>query len=163
MSGHIHVTKNSNQDTEPHQHPRSSFWPPPLPKDTKVFANFLSSSRSKAGSKGLKLKTETFVRGKQQWLLFSCSVVSESLRPHGLQHARLPRPSPTPQSLLKLMSIEAVMPSNHLVLCHTLLLPPSVFPSIRVFSNESVLDIKWPKYWSFSFSVSPSSEYSELI
>ena len=98
MSEHIHVTKNSNQDTEPHQHPRSSFWPPPLPKDTNVFAKFLSSSRSKAGSKGLKLKTETFIRGKQQWLLFSCSVVSESLRPHGLQHARLPSPSPSPRA-----------------------------------------------------------------
>ena len=67
------------------------------------------------------------------------------------------------QSLLKLMSLEAVMPSNHLILCHPLLLPPSVFPSIRVFSNESVLRIRWPKYWSFSFSISPSKEYSRLI
>ena len=67
------------------------------------------------------------------------------------------------QSLLKLMSIESVMPSNHLILCHPLLLPPSVFPSIRVFSNESVLCIRWPKYWSFSFSISPSNEYSGLI
>ena len=66
-------------------------------------------------------------------------------------------------SLLKLMSIESVMPSNHLILCLTLLLLPSVFPSIRVFSNESVLAIRWPKYWSFSFSISPSNEYSELI
>ena len=67
------------------------------------------------------------------------------------------------QSLLKLMSIESVMPSNHLILCYPLLLPPSIFPSIRVFSNESVLHIKWPKYWSFSFSISPSNEYSGLI
>ena len=67
------------------------------------------------------------------------------------------------QSLLKLMSIESVMPSNHLILCCTLLLLPSVFPSIRVFSNESVLHIRWPKYWNFSFSISPSNEYSELI
>ena len=67
------------------------------------------------------------------------------------------------QSLLKFMSIESVMPSNHLILCRPLLLRPSVFPSIRVFSNESVLGIRWPKYWSFSFSVSPSSEYSGLI
>ena len=59
--------------------------------------------------------------------------------------------------------IESVMPSTHLILCHPLLLPPSIFPSIRVFSNESVLHIRWPKYWSFSFSVSPSSEYSGLI
>ena len=70
----------------------------------------------------------------------------------------------TSQSLLRLMSIESVMPSNHLIiLCRPLLLPPSIFPSIRVFSNESVLHIRWPKYWSFSFSVSPSNEYSGLI
>ena len=67
------------------------------------------------------------------------------------------------QSLLKLMSIESVMPSNHLILCYPLLLPPSIFPSIRVFSNESVLHIRWPKYWGFSFSISPSNEYSGLI
>ena len=66
------------------------------------------------------------------------------------------------QSLLKLTSMESVMPSNHLILCHPLL-PPSIFPSIRIFSNESVLHIRWPKYWSFSFSISPSNEYSELI
>ena len=66
-------------------------------------------------------------------------------------------------SLLKLMSIESVMPCNHLVLCCPLLLLPSIFPSIRVFSNESVLRIRWPKYWSFSFSTSPSNEYSGLI
>ena len=66
-------------------------------------------------------------------------------------------------SLLKLMSIKSVMPSNHLILCHILLLLPSIFPSIRVFSNESVLRIRWPKYWTFSFSISPSNEYSGLI
>ena len=66
-------------------------------------------------------------------------------------------------SLLKLMSIESVMPSNHLILCHPLLILPSVFPSIRVFSNESVLCIRWPKYWSFSLSISPSNQYSGLI
>ena len=66
-------------------------------------------------------------------------------------------------SLLKLISIELVMPSNHLILCCPLLLPPSIFPSIRVFSNESVLRIRWPNYWSFSFSISPSNEYSGLI
>ena len=65
--------------------------------------------------------------------------------------------------LLKFMSIESVMPSNHLILCCPLLLMPSIFPSIRVFSNESVLHIRWPKYWSFSFSISPSNEYSGLI
>ena len=67
------------------------------------------------------------------------------------------------QSLLKLMSIESVMPSNHLILCLPLLLMPSIFPSIWVFSNESVLRIRWPNYWSFSFSISPSNEYSGLI
>ena len=67
------------------------------------------------------------------------------------------------QSLLKLMSIELVMPSNHLILCCPLLIPPSNFPSIRIFSNESVLHIRWPKYWSFSLNISPSSEYSGLI
>ena len=67
------------------------------------------------------------------------------------------------QTLLKLMSIESVMPSNHLILCHPLLLPPSIFPNIRVFSNESALHIRWPKYWSFSFNISPSNEYSGLI
>ena len=66
-------------------------------------------------------------------------------------------------SLLKLMSIESVMPSKYLILCHPLLLPPSIFPSIRVFSNESALYIRWPKYWSFSFSISPSNEYTGLI
>ena len=67
------------------------------------------------------------------------------------------------QSLLKLMSVKLVMPSNHLILCRTLLYLPSVFPSIRVFSDESVLHIRWPKYWTFSFSISPSNEYSGLI
>ena len=67
------------------------------------------------------------------------------------------------RNLLKLMFIESVMPSNHLFLCHPLLLLPSTFPSIRVFSNESVLCIRWPKYWNFSYSISPSNEYSGLI
>ena len=67
------------------------------------------------------------------------------------------------QSLFKLLSIESVMPSNQLILCHPPLLPPSTFPSIRVFSNESALCIRWPKYWSFTFSISPSNEYSGLI
>ena len=74
-----------------------------------------------------------------------------------------PCPSPTPQSLLKLMSIELMMPSNHLILCRPLLLLPSIFPSIRVFSNESALYIRWPRYWSFSYSIRPPNEYSGLI
>ena len=88
---------------------------------------------------------------------FSHSVVSNSLRPHEPQHARPPCPSPTPRVYPNL-SIESVMPSNHLILCHPLLLLPSIFPSIRVFSNESALLIRWPKYWSFSFKISPSNE-----
>ena len=89
-------------------------------------------------------------------------VLSDSLRPHGLQHARLPCPSQSP-GVCSNLSIELVIPSNHLILCSSLLLLPSVFPSIRVFSIELALRIRWPKYWSFSFSVSPSSEYSGLI
>ena len=80
-----------------------------------------------------------------------------SLQPHDLQDAR-----PLVHHQLKLMPIESVMPSNHLILCRPLL-PPSIFPSIRVFSNESVLRIRWPKYWSFSFSISPSNGYSRPI
>ena len=88
--------------------------------------------------------------------------MSNSLRPQGLQNNRLPCLSHS-QSFLKLMSIKLVMPSNHLILCHPLLLLPSIFPSTRVFSSESVLHIRWPKYWSFSFSISPSNKYSGLI
>ena len=80
-------------------------------------------------------------------------------RPHALQHARLPIFG----SLLKLMSIELVMPSSHLILCHLLLLQPPIPPSIRVFSNESTLHIRWPKYWSFSFNISPSNEHPGVI
>ena len=87
--------------------------------------------------------------------------MSDSLQPRGWQHQDSLSISNS-QSLLKLMSIESVMPSNHLILCHPLLLP-SIFPSIRVFSNESVLSIRWPKCWSFSFSISPSKKYSGLI
>ena len=100
------------------------------------------------------------------WAPFSsvhCSVVSNYLRPHGLQHGRPPCPFTNSWSLLKLMSIESVLPSNHLIPCHPLLLPPSIFPSIRVFSNESLLHIRWPKYWSLSFTISPSNDYSGLI
>ena len=95
-------------------------------------------------------------------LLFECSVMSDSLRPYGLQ---------TPgflsltifQSLLKLMSIELVKPYNHLSPCFHLLLLSSIFPIVKVFSNESALHIRWPKYWSFIFSISPSNEYLGLI
>ena len=103
----------------------------------------------------------------QRMLLFSRSVVSDPLRPRGLQHARLPCLSPSlgaySNSKKKANTIESVIPSNHLILCRPLLLPPLIFPSIRVFPSESVLCIRWPKYWSFSFSISPSNEHSGLI
>ena len=95
-------------------------------------------------------------------LLFSRSVVSNSLQSHGLKH-QASLSFTVSQSLLKLMSIESVMPSNHIILCHHLLLLPSIVPSNRIFSNESALRIRWPKYWSFSFSINPSKEYSGLI
>ena len=94
---------------------------------------------------------------------FSSSVMSNSLQPHGLQYNRLPCAITNSWSLLKLMPIDLVMPSNHVIPCHPFLLPPSIFPSIRVFSYESVLSIRWPKYWNFSFSIIPSNEYSGLI
>ena len=97
------------------------------------------------------------------FLLFSYLVMSNSLQLHGLWHVRLVCPSPISLSLLKLMSTESVMPFNYLILCRPLLLLPSFFSSIRVFSNESPLCIRSPKYWSFSFSISPSNEYSGLI
>ena len=94
---------------------------------------------------------------------FSHSVMSNSLRVHGPQHAMLPCPSPSSQTLLKFMSIELMMPSNHLILSHPLFLLPSIFPSIKVFSSESVLHIRWPEYWSFSFSISLYNACSVLI
>ena len=94
---------------------------------------------------------------------FSRSVVSSSLQSHGLQHARPPCPSPTPGVYSNSCPLELVMPSNHLILCCPLFLTPSVFPSIRVFSNDSGLCIRWPKYWNFGFSISPSNEDSGLI
>ena len=94
---------------------------------------------------------------------FSFSVMSDSFQPCGLQHTRFPCPSLTPGACSNSCSIESVMLSNCLVLCYPLLLLPSVFPSIRVFSDESVLSVRWPKYWSFNFSISPSNEYSGLI
>ena len=92
---------------------------------------------------------------------FSCSVMCNSLWPHGLQHARLPCPPPTPGACSD--SCPMSQWCNPTTLCHSLLLLPSIFPSIRVFSNESVIHIRWPKYWSFRFSISPSNKYSGLI
>ena len=93
---------------------------------------------------------------------FSHSVMSNSLRPHESQYARPPCPSPTPR-VHSNTSIESVMPSSHLILCHPLLLLPPIPPSIRVFSNGSTLCMRWPKYWSFSFSIIPSEEIPGLI
>ena len=88
--------------------------------------------------------------------------MSNSLWPHGLQHTRLPCPSPTPRDYSDSFA-ESMMPSNLLILCCPLLLPPSIFPSNRAFSSDSVLCIRWPKYWSFRFNISPSNEYPGLI
>ena len=89
--------------------------------------------------------------------------MSDSLWPRGLQHARLPCSSPSPRACSNSYPASQWWPSNHLILCHLLLLLPSIFSSIRDFSSDSVLCIRWPKYWSFSFSISPSNEYSRLI
>ena len=89
---------------------------------------------------------------------FSHSIVSDSLWPHGLQHARLPCPLPTPGACSNFMSIESVIPSDHLILCHHLLLLPSIFPSIKVFSNKSALCIRWPKYYSFRWGKNGNSD-----
>ena len=96
---------------------------------------------------------------------FSHSVMSNSLQPHGLQHTSFPCFTVHHQLLehIQLMSIKSVMPSIHLILCCPFLLPTSIIPSIRVFSNEAAHCIRWPKYWSFNFSISPSNEYSGLI
>ena len=102
--------------------------------------------------------------GLSNWVVqFSRSVVFDSLQPHGIAACQASLSITNSWNLLKLRSIESVMPSNHLILCRPLLLLPSIFPSFRAFSNKSVLHIRWPKYWSFSFSISPSSEHPGLI
>ena len=110
-------------------------------------------------------RSQTFiwsVQNRHISVQFSHSVVSNCLQPHGLQQARLPCPSPTPGACSNSCPSSQWCHST-LSSCWPLLLPPSIFPSIRVFSNVSVLCIRWPKYWSFSFSISPSSDYSGLI
>ena len=100
---------------------------------------------------------------RQSSVQFSLSVVSDSLRPHGLQHARLPCPSPTPRAYSNSCPSSLWCHPTISSVIHLLLLPPSIFPSIRVFSNVLVLHIRWAKYWSFSFSISPSNEHPGLI
>ena len=118
-------------------------------------------STTSSSESGNKVKYYCLVESIKTSLLFSPLVVSDPLQPHALQHATMS--FTISLSLLKLMSIKSVMPSSHLILCHPLLLPPSTLPSIRVFSNESTLHIRWPKYWSFSFNISPSNEHPVLI
>ena len=125
-------------------------------KDIYGTSRWLGLQTSIAGGVGLIPGWGTKSLHAALLLSFSRSVMSNSLWHHRLQHTRLP------WSLHRLMSIESVMPSKHLILCRPLLLLPSIFPSIRVFSNESALRIRWPKYWNFSFSISPSNEYSGL-
>ena len=139
-------------------------------KDRERSLGCFSPWGNRAGQ-DLRLKRFSIYKGKKgsscqtgmlafRSVQFSHSVMPNSLQPHGLQQARLPCPSPAPGAYSNSCPS---MPSNHLILCRPILLPPSIFPSIRVFSNESVLCIRWPKYWSFSFSISPSNEYSGLI
>ena len=110
----------------------------------------------------LRLPVSYLVWSQFSSVQFSCSVVSDSLWPPWTAARQASLSITNSWSLLKLMSIDVVMPSNNLILYHPFLLLPSIFPSIRVITNESVLSIKWPKYWSFSFSICPSSEYSGL-
>ena len=109
-----------------------------------------------------KASRRTLLFENVQFIQFSASVVSDSATPRTAAH-QASLSITNSQSLLKLMSISSVMPSNHLILCRPLLLPPSIFPSIRVFSNEPVLRIRWPKCWSFSVNISPSNEHPGLI
>ena len=119
---------------------------------------------SKTRCPDTRMKSQAIYFSPIRSIQFGRSVVSDSLRPHELQHTRLPCTSPTSRVYSNSWSIELVMPSNHLILSRPLLLLPSIFPSIRVFSDESVLRITWPnKYWSFSFSISASNEYPGLI
>ena len=126
----------------------------PLKKDMATYSSILAWSVpwiEKPG--GLQSRSDQI----------SHSVVSDSLQPHELQHTRPPCPSPTPRVHPDSLSIESVMPSSHLILCRPLLLLPPIPPSIRVFSDESALHMRWPKYWSFSFSIIPSKEIPGLI
>ena len=135
------------------------------PQSSPAWRPFLMRRLFTSCGQSIGCKEFSTMPGKKKGLLsvqFSRSIVSDSLQPHGQQHTGFPVHHQLLE-FLKLRSIESVRPSNHLILCCPLLLLPSTFPSIRVFSKESVLRIRWPKYWSFSFSISPSNEYSGLI
>ena len=137
-----------------------------------MLENYRGGKRARLYLSIIRLPPQIYVLG--EWFCYACSfcsvqfsqfslsVVSDSLQPHESQHARPPCPSPTP-GVYSLMSIELVMPSSHLIFCCLLLLLTPIPPSIRVFSNESTLRMRWPKYWSFSFSISPSNEHPGLI
>ena len=134
-----------------------------ISKDLKLVS--LKSQRRRKREYGIKN-----IQWNKDWKLFQIGsvqssplVVSDSLWPHELQKARPPCPSSNPRVLHKLMSTESVTPSSHLIFCHPLLLLHSIFPSIRVFSKESTLHMRWPKYWSFSSNISPSNEHPGLI
>ena len=150
---------------------------PPTPPRVRVFSNEsalhitwpkyqsfnISPSSEYSGLISFRIDWFDLLTVSVSSVQFSRSAVSVSLLPHESQHARPACPPPTPRVVLKLISIESVMPSNHLSLCRPLLLLPPIPPSIRVFSNESTLCMRWPKYWSFSFSISPSNEHPGLI
>ena len=133
------------------------------------FMNKIIKVPQRTGKKKKK-DNSTFPVSQKPWF-WNCHLISSVQSLSGVQLLETPQTAArqaslsitNSQSLLKLMSIELVMPSNHLILCRPLLFLPPIPPSIRVFSNESVLHIRWPKYWSFSFSISPSNEFSGLI
>ena len=137
-------------------------WPPSNAVSLR-WTNLWFKSQITLDIDGSKMRPVT--NGPFSSVQFSRSVVSDSLQPHELRPPALQASLSITNSRSppKPMSIESVMPSNHLILCRPLLLLPSIFPSIRVFSNESALCIRWPKYWSFSFNISPSNEHPGLI
>ena len=128
-----------------------------------IYQTFALPSSCELSSSPLKLQTSTHFFLAQFSSVQSLSFVQLFVTPHGLAACQTSLSITSSQSLLKLMSIESVMPSNHLILCRPLLFLPSIFPSTRVFSKKSVFHIRWSKYWSFSFSISPSNKYSRLI
>ena len=143
-------------------HPHTPF----TDKCRKAQRSFLTKVTQHTLTSATLINTTYYCPYRQSWVQFSSVQLLSYIRLFVTPWAAAHQASlsiTNSWSLRKLMSIESVMPSNHLILCRPLLLPPSIFPSIRVFSDESILHIRWPKYWSFSFSISPSNEYSGLI